>query len=232
VQRLKIIANVGAGDKLMPIDHFGKHDEVAPYAVFNFDSGHMIVSNVLQTMEFDELLDFVKVVFKGSTEVNKILSTRRKADWEAYLVKELFDNFPLLTIKQALPNSMLNEVLRLERGPRGKWDPNFEIAAADYVEIEPGCVDVLYSISPFGYQPVNAETSRMLKRGGVLIIVANHGNNFAKKPVQGELEALSMEEIDPKEIEGLLLEKAFSMGSVTTHGSETKLDLVRVFKKL
>ncbi|APR81266.1 Hypothetical protein A7982_06613 [Minicystis rosea] len=118
--------------------------------------------------------------------------------------------------------------------------PNIEYAnATEQLDFEDRSVDVIVSVSPYGFPLINPETKRVLKRGGHIIVAGSQRNKFVAKDsslFQSGFDRTWLEEIARDQ--SLVSMKLFFFienyyKSQTSHGEHaTKIDVLRAFRKL
>ncbi|HFZ8996693.1 TPA: hypothetical protein ACIPUI_003872 [Citrobacter freundii] len=106
------------------------------------------------------------------------------------------------------------------------------------IDFDYQCVDIILAISPFNFSTINTETLRVLKHGGIFIILGNHSNKYLKNKdlIQSSIVSNVIEK-KINEIEGYCRKIIRYIAStyvshVTDDSRTTILDTVRIFKKL
>jgi len=117
--------------------------------------------------------------------------------------------------------------------------PNIEYSnALEALDFEDGSVDVIMSVSPYGFALINAEAKRVLKRGGHIVVAGSRMNKYVAKNglFQAGFDRTWLEEIDRNA--SLVTIKLFFFienfyRSQTSRGEHTtKIDTLRGFRKL
>lgn len=187
---LNIFLNIGAGGKMMGTRHFGQFAaEEHDYVIFNMDSGHEQVSQILQG--------------RGKTPPE---------------IKALFSNGqPLASLVATFTQE---ERAKYDAGPRNPdVSSNFEYGTAECIMLQDATVEMIFSISPYGYKPLNLETHRVLKRDGIVIVGGTKNNPFSKTPkTEDSVNLFALLEHFPPQVKAIL-EK---MGSANTHNGQLK----------
>jgi SAM-dependent methyltransferase len=58
--------------------------------------------------------------------------------------------------------------------------PDVMQADAQNLPFDDGTFSTVHAVNPYGFNPVNAETARVMERGGTLIVSAARANKFRK----------------------------------------------------
>ncbi len=56
------------------------------------------------------------------------------------------------------------------------------VARAEQLPFRDGTFKEVHAINPYGYQPVSAETARVLEKGGMLYVTGSPKNKWIKPP--------------------------------------------------
>ena len=106
------------------------------------------------------------------------------------------------------------------------------------IDLGDGAVDIAVAVSPYNYAALNKEVYRVLKTGGLAIIMGNKKNKFANKknsfcgPVVAQKFEEWFEAIEPPNEAVKCIEFLAKRGSYVTSGaSETTVDVSHVFRK-
>ncbi|HET9955280.1 MAG TPA: hypothetical protein VFQ61_12285 [Polyangiaceae bacterium] len=208
---LRIIVNLGSGSDprtLLVPRFFGPDLEGDDYVIFNMDSGHMLVSTVLQKRTLESLCGFVRL-FVPIDKQDAIPKLLEKPTPSAHLVNLLFTHQPNLvpiieamTLLERLALQFIEERLRStpsrsatykiqgtvihvpdpKAGARELALPNFERSKADDVQLPLGSVYANVAISPFGFHPITQATVELLRPKGYFVVIGNQPNKFFKFP--------------------------------------------------
>lgn len=200
---LSIFLNIGAGEKLMGIRQFGEFSgEEQDYVVFNTD------------------VEYV--------QVSRILKDSGLSDQE---IRDLFGRKSLKDIIASLPEGHKQTVKDAEKKLNRLEDrTNFEYGSATHILLQDATVEIIFSLSPFNYKPLNPETHRVLKTDGIVVVGGNKSNKFWKNPFEENCQAL-FEKLDffPVQVRNIL----DKIGSQTTHGQAVKnIDYTAYIKRV
>lgn len=118
--------------------------------------------------------------------------------------------------------------------------PNIEYSnATEHLDFEDRSVDVIVSVSPFGFALINSEAKRVLKRCGHIIVAGSNRNKYVAKDsslFQAGFDRTWLEEI-PRDASLVGIKLFYFIEnyyrSQTSHGEHaTKIDTLRAFRKL
>src|SRR5260370_21244690 len=150
----------------------------------------------------------------GHEQVSKILQNRGMSPQQ---IKKLFEKTPLAEI---IARFISDEKARFDAAASQlNKDANFEYSPAEHIMLQDSTVEMVFSLSPYGYHPLNKEIHRVLKKDGIVVVGGNDRNPFANNPFaegcKDDFEKLDFMVPIVKRI----LKK---IGSQTTHGNPVK----------
>ncbi|KHF44043.1 RHS repeat-associated core domain-containing protein [Saccharomonospora viridis] len=87
------------------------------------------------------------------------------------------------------------------------------VARAEQLPFRDGTFKEVHAINPYGYQPVSAETARVLEKGGMLYVTGSPKNKWIKPP--SDPESFGLVQLTPKEGVPMIPEHQFGTQRLT-----------------
>jgi SAM-dependent methyltransferase len=135
-----------------------------------------------------------------------------------------------------------NQIVKYSPDRSQRPFPSADIRYSDVerrIDFQDGSVDIALAVSPYGYSVLNSEVHRVLKRGGVAVVLGSQRNKFVCKldflcARDMRVEFFEMWEIiAPNQLAWKCINFLAQRGSHVSSGHEaTKLDFFGIYRKI